>query len=65
MHMDSCEYLSRRKAALLREGFRLRGTISSRLDALTGSYSREHIIKLPNPLYYNFEDQNENADIPS
>ncbi|KAH7537508.1 hypothetical protein FEM48_Zijuj03G0100400 [Ziziphus jujuba var. spinosa] len=62
MHMDSCEYLSRRKAALLKEGFRLRGTISSRLDALTGSYSREHIFKVPNPLYYNFEDQKENAD---
>lgn len=63
--MDSCEYFSRKRAALQKEGFRIAGTISSRYNALTGPYSGKLIFKLPNPIYYIYENQNEIRDTPT
>lgn len=57
MHVDSCEYFSRRRAVMQKDGFRIAGVISSRMDALTGPYLGKRIFKLPNALYYNLERQ--------
>ncbi|KAL5568931.1 hypothetical protein UlMin_025506 [Ulmus minor] len=65
LHMNSQEYFSGRRAALQKEGFRVTGTISSHYDALTGPYSGKLIFKLPNPIYYNSENPNENKDTPA
>ena len=51
--MDSYEYFSRRRAALMKEGFRIGGTISSNYDALIGPYFGKLVFKLPNPIFHN------------
>ncbi|KAF5752546.1 hypothetical protein HS088_TW01G00461 [Tripterygium wilfordii] len=59
MRLESREYFSSRRALLLKEGFRLSAIISSQMDALTGQYLGKGIFKLPNPIYFSFE-QNRN-----
>ncbi|GLT93005.1 hypothetical protein SLE2022_108130 [Rubroshorea leprosula] len=59
MQMDTNEYFSRRRAVLQKEGFNVIGVISSHMDALTGSYLGKRIFKLPNPIYFKFENQME------
>ncbi|KAG6734975.1 hypothetical protein I3842_01G296800 [Carya illinoinensis] len=55
LQMDTCQYFSTRRALMQRDGIRITGVISSRMDALTGPYLGKRIFKLPNALYYNFE----------
>ncbi|KAJ0045058.1 hypothetical protein Pint_06427 [Pistacia integerrima] len=55
MQMDSHEYLSRRRAILQKDGFRITGLISSQMDALMGQTLGQRVFKLPNPLYYDFQ----------
>lgn len=57
LHLDSCDYFSKQRAAMQREGFRIIGTISSHMDALRGPFLGKRIFKIPNPIYYNFEHQ--------
>ncbi|EOY17908.1 hypothetical protein QUC31_006706 [Theobroma cacao] len=57
MEMDSREYFSRRRAAMEKEGTRILSVISTQMDALTGSSLGRRVFKLPNPLFYNFENQ--------
>ncbi|XP_022746943.1 uncharacterized protein At2g39920-like isoform X2 [Durio zibethinus] len=57
MEMDTREYFSRRRAAMKKENIEIIGVISSQMDALTGSSLGRRVFKLPNPLYYNFENQ--------
>ncbi|BFG22789.1 hypothetical protein CerSpe_090630 [Prunus speciosa] len=54
LQMDSCDYFSKQRAAMQRKGLRIIGTISSHMDALTGTSLGERIFKLPNPIYYSF-----------
>ena len=64
VHMDSCDYFSRRRAEMQKDGFRITGVISSHFDALTGPYLGKHVFKLPNAIYYDFEHQIESTYIP-
>ncbi|XP_062154605.1 uncharacterized protein At2g39920 isoform X2 [Alnus glutinosa] len=57
VHVDSCEYFSRRRAGMQKDGFIIAGVISSRMDALTGPYLGKRIFKLPNAVYYNLDRQ--------
>lgn len=63
MQMDSCEYLSRRRRILQKEGFHIIGLISSQMDALTGQSLGKRVFKLPNPLYYSFDHHIESTKI--
>ncbi|XVE99700.1 hypothetical protein REPUB_Repub03eG0223000 [Reevesia pubescens] len=56
MELDNVEYFSRRRAAMKKEGTEIISVISSQMDALTGSSLGRRVFKLPNPLYYNFEN---------
>ncbi|XWS65894.1 hypothetical protein CRYUN_Cryun05aG0152900 [Craigia yunnanensis] len=56
MEMDTCEYFSRRRAAMKKEGTQIISVISSQMDSLTGTFLGRRVFKLPNPLYYNFEN---------
>lgn len=53
--MGSSEYFSRRRNILERQGFRIRGVISSQMDALTGPSLGSRVFKIPNPIYFNTE----------
>lgn len=55
MQMDSHEFLSRRRAIIQKDGFRITGLISSQMDALMGQTLGKRAFKLPNPLYYDFQ----------
>ncbi|XP_057981727.1 uncharacterized protein At2g39920 isoform X2 [Malania oleifera] len=52
IQMNSSQYFSRRRAIMQEEGFRIAGTISSQMDALTGPCLGKRIFKLPNPIFY-------------
>ena len=56
MEMDTREYFSRRRTAMKKEGTQIISVISSHMDALTGLSLGRRVFKLPNPLYYNFEN---------
>ncbi|XVE69349.1 hypothetical protein DITRI_Ditri09bG0145300 [Diplodiscus trichospermus] len=56
MEMDTRKYFSRQRAAMKKEGTQIISVISSQMDALTGSSLGRRVFKLPNPLYYNFEN---------
>ncbi|KAK4783985.1 hypothetical protein SAY86_018353 [Trapa natans] len=49
--MSSQEYFHRRIEYLRNTGFRVRGTISNQMDALTSSWSGGPVFKIPNPVY--------------
>ncbi|PKI39610.1 uncharacterized protein At2g39920 [Punica granatum] len=49
--MDSREYFHRKREVLHDTGYRIKGTISSQLDALTGPGSGERVFKIPNPMH--------------
>ncbi|KAE7996669.1 hypothetical protein FH972_001373 [Carpinus fangiana] len=57
VHMDGCEYFSKRRAVMQKSGFHIAGVISSHMDALTGPYLGKRIFKLPNAIYYSLERQ--------
>ncbi|KAL0003278.1 hypothetical protein SO802_017059 [Lithocarpus litseifolius] len=64
VHMDSCDYFSRRRAVMQKDGFRITGVISSHFDALTGPYLGKNVFKLPKAIYYDFEHQIESTYRP-
>lgn len=45
--MSNREYFSRRRQVLQNDGFRIIGTISSEMDALTGSSIGKLVFKIP------------------
>ncbi|OVA17690.1 Acid phosphatase (Class B) [Macleaya cordata] len=51
MKMESWEYFSRRRTELCNQGFRIKGVISSKMEALTGSCLGIRNFKLPDPIY--------------
>lgn len=57
MQMDTREYFSRRIEDLQKQGFNIICSISPRMDALTGLYSGKRIFKLPNPVFFKFQNQ--------
>ncbi|KAL5733103.1 hypothetical protein ACOSQ2_032795 [Xanthoceras sorbifolium] len=63
MQMDTREYLSRRRTMMQRDGFRIIGLISSRMDALTGQSLAKRLFKIPKPVYYKFEHHTETRNI--
>ncbi|KAL7107701.1 hypothetical protein ACP275_06G071100 [Erythranthe tilingii] len=61
MQVDYEEFLSRQRNMLQREGFRIKGVISSQMDALRGPYLGERIFKIPNPIF-RYSDEKSNSD---
>ncbi|KAL8539155.1 hypothetical protein ACS0TY_000956 [Phlomoides rotata] len=49
--IDNEEYLSRERKRVEREGFRIKGVISSQMDALRGPCLGDRIFKLPYPIF--------------
>lgn len=63
MNVDSFEYFSRRRAEMQREGYRITGVISSRMDALTGPYLGKRVFKLPNAISYSLLERQSGKSI--
>lgn len=63
MQMDTHEYFSRQRGVIQKEGFRITAVISGHMDALTGPSLGKRIFKLPNPMYYKFDDHIESANL--
>lgn len=60
MQIDYEEFISRRRNMMQREGFRIKGVISSQMDTLRPCLV-DRIFKLPYPiLRYNMEGDGEN-----
>ncbi|XP_022156924.1 uncharacterized protein At2g39920 [Momordica charantia] len=58
VQIDHHEYFTKQQAALLYEGFRIVGVMSSHMDALSGPPIGTRIYKLPNPIHFNINYQN-------
>lgn len=56
MQKNTREFFSQRREVMQKEGFRIKGIISSQINALTGPYLGKRVFKLPNPFYYSFEN---------
>ena len=63
MQMNTHEYFSRQRGVIQKEGFRITAVISGHMDALTGPSLGKRIFKLPNPMYYKFDDHIESANL--
>lgn len=50
MHTEYEEFLSRERSMLQKEGFRIRGVISSQMDTLRGPCLGDRVFKLPYPI---------------
>ncbi|XP_050210991.1 uncharacterized protein At2g39920 [Mercurialis annua] len=60
LEMNIHEYFTKRRTAILTEGFRVTGVISSRMDALIGQSPGQRRFKLPNPIFYYLHPFKEN-----
>ncbi|PPD73019.1 hypothetical protein GOBAR_DD30073 [Gossypium barbadense] len=59
MEMGTREYFCRRRTEMKEQGNEIMSVISSQMDALMGLSLGIQLFKLPNPLYYNFENNYE------
>lgn len=57
MEMETREYFFRRRSEMKEQGNEIKSVISSQMDALMGLSLGIRLFKLPNPLYYNFENK--------
>lgn len=60
MQIDYEDFLSRERSKRQREGFRIKGVISSQMDTLRGACLGDRVFKLPYPLIGHPHGENQN-----